>query len=836
MADNTVDEKAAFEAIKVPSQSNKVYNRECVFSFQNPYSPGGLYVNLKTFQGVGPDFLPLDQKRNRFPIYLHQQWKRKAKKDAEEDKPTNAPTKFAIGVEGGFQLDDQKIDIIKINTVVVVGPDGKKQKSYPFDGSDKVLPKNVVQSVNSVLARTDSTESKDIFAGSLEEEVKESKFAKDLVQLDNGKKIPNDHEKWACEDSGLKKNLWLNLSTGYIGSGRKETGGTEAAIKHYEDTGRKYPLVVKLGTITPEKVEIYSYAENAMVSDALIDKHLAHWGLDRKKLFQTDKDMTQLSIEAQSKAFEASLITGEGEKQEVATGVGYQGLVNFGNTCYLNSTFQLLFSVPEFKKRYVEFASRVFERSPSDPAADITTQLSKLATALNSDKYQGETDEHKKLKEDTKLPELSDPAAEVKPKMLKKAVARDHWEFSGGRQQDAQEYILHVFQAISRDAKQFPSTPGNSDLTKLFEFASEEKTVDAQSKQVGYKIQPGQTFLQVPIPKPQQSTSKKEEDPEAAQKESGEPKEKKSKTASSSSSATVAAGAKMETVEYEACFKRMLEAYTLQGYTSPVTQQKGVAYRSSRMRTFPQYLFIQMLRFEQVDMTKEGKGYQIQKIRRMANMPVELDIKMLASTGLQKGETALPKAKKAKPQAKPEIVVAVTSMGFSQNAGIRAALATQNAGAEQAVNWVLMHSQDADINDPIQDGDDDDEEEEVDAGKVSQVAAMGFNQKHAIKALKATDGDVARAIDWLFSRAGQLDDDSSSEQKKKKIEPGQNTDSPKYKIMGFISHIGDRATSGHYVCHILKDNGKWVLYNDNKVTYCEKPPLGLGYIYLYRRV
>ena len=111
-----------------------------------------------------------------------------------------------------------------------------------------------------------------------------SKYAKDLVQLDNGKKIPPNPSDWVCEvpqlslsppsawcfvfaprrhfkvhglsmrcakplvyycgvavqESGMKENLWLNLSTGTIGSGRKNwdgSGGTGAAMNHFEVIG-----------------------------------------------------------------------------------------------------------------------------------------------------------------------------------------------------------------------------------------------------------------------------------------------------------------------------------------------------------------------------------------------------------------------------------------------------------------------------------------------------------------------------------------------------------------------------------------------------------------------
>ena len=75
----------------------------------------------------------------------------------------------------------------------------------------------------------------------------ESKFAKDLKQLDNGVKIPPKGWKCACCD--LTTNLWLNLTDGSILCGRKffdGSGGNNHAVEHFHKTG--YPLAVKLGT------------------------------------------------------------------------------------------------------------------------------------------------------------------------------------------------------------------------------------------------------------------------------------------------------------------------------------------------------------------------------------------------------------------------------------------------------------------------------------------------------------------------------------------------------------------------------------------------------------
>ena len=49
-------------------------------------------------------------------------------------------------------------------------------------------------------------------------------------------------------------------------------------VQHYERT--KYPLAVKLGTITPDGADVYSYLEDDMVEDPLLNKHLAHFGID----------------------------------------------------------------------------------------------------------------------------------------------------------------------------------------------------------------------------------------------------------------------------------------------------------------------------------------------------------------------------------------------------------------------------------------------------------------------------------------------------------------------------------------------------------------------------
>lgn len=49
-------------------------------------------------------------------------------------------------------------------------------------------------------------------------------------------------------------------------------------MEYYERT--RYPLVVKLGTITPNGADVFSYAEDEMVEDPRLSEHLAHFGIN----------------------------------------------------------------------------------------------------------------------------------------------------------------------------------------------------------------------------------------------------------------------------------------------------------------------------------------------------------------------------------------------------------------------------------------------------------------------------------------------------------------------------------------------------------------------------
>jgi hypothetical protein len=57
-------------------------------------------------------------------------------------------------------------------------------------------------------------------AAAWEEERAVSKYAANLEQLTTGRRISPNPKDWKCDETGVTENLWLNLSTGHIGSGR----------------------------------------------------------------------------------------------------------------------------------------------------------------------------------------------------------------------------------------------------------------------------------------------------------------------------------------------------------------------------------------------------------------------------------------------------------------------------------------------------------------------------------------------------------------------------------------------------------------------------------------
>lgn len=118
--------------------------------------------------------------------------------------------------------------------------------------------------------------------------------------------------------------------------------------------------------------------------------------------------------------------------------------------------------------------------------------------------------------------------------------------------------------------------------------------------------------------------------------------------------------------------------------------------------------------------------------------------------------------------------------------------------------------------------------------------SMGFSRAHAVRALSLSKNNVEVAVDWAFNTPEDTSVLTTLVQSAPQSPPTQSAKpqyrdgAGKYRLIAFISHIGNHPSSGHYVAHILK-NGRWVIFNDENVALSEHPPKDLAYLYLYKR-
>ena len=63
--------------------------------------------------------------------------------------------------------------------------------------------------------------------------------------------------------------------------------------------------------------------------------------------------MVELEIDLNQKVGEWDVIQEAGSKLTPMYGPGYTGMRNLGNSCYMNSVMQVLFTIPDFQIRFV---------------------------------------------------------------------------------------------------------------------------------------------------------------------------------------------------------------------------------------------------------------------------------------------------------------------------------------------------------------------------------------------------------------------------------------------------------------------------------------------------
>jgi ubiquitin carboxyl-terminal hydrolase 5/13 len=568
-----------------------------------------------------------------------------------------------------------------------------------------------------------------------------------------------------CSLCDLQENLWLCLQCGNLGCGRAQFGGLRGhshGLEHKSSTG--HPVAVKLGSITPEgTADVYCYECDEERIDNDLGQHLAHWGIilaDREK---TEKSLTEMQVD-ENLRWEFSMTDDDGHELQKLFGGGFTGLKNLGNSCYLASTLQCLFDLPQFKERYYLPGAELPD--VEDPAQDLETQLRKLGDGLLSGRYSYPDPNSQGSKDPTEVAFQKGLA----PAMLKVLIGKGHEEFSTMRQQDAFELLLHVFKLITRSQHKAPL----QDPVRHFRFVMEQRLQCLSCNRVRYRSDE-QDNISIPVP------LRKIAQPEVGPEEALDAK---------------------NVDEYEAVtLKECLDSFTSQEIvelTCSACGSKDGFSKRSLFKTFPDVLAVNARRFVIVNWVPTKVNVPVV----VGDEPFLLDA--YKSPGHQPSEELLPEdVTESKPSfiANEEAVQQLEGMGFPRQRCEKALHATGNADANTAMEWLFAHMEDPDIDAPLEftskasAG-------TVDPEKIEMLGAMGFGPSQARKALKETGEDLERAVEWLFSHPddqGQAEEEESGgamTNSAKEI-PGSSELPASFQLHSIICHKGASIHAGY---------------------------------------
>ncbi|SMN21296.1 similar to Saccharomyces cerevisiae YBR058C UBP14 Ubiquitin-specific protease that specifically disassembles unanchored ubiquitin chains [Maudiozyma saulgeensis] len=604
-----------------------------------------------------------------------------------------------------------------------------------------------------------------------------------------------------CNDCNLDSNLWLCLYCGNIGCGREQIGieGHSHGLKHYE-THRDHCLAIKLGSLSENSNDLYCYQCDDEVKfndgNKTLSLILTKFGIDISSKMATEKTLTELQVE-QNMNWDFKMTDSQGNKLvslQANDELGC-GLLNLGNSCYLNSVIQCLINdgVSHWGEQLIEDIGVEFPMDVVYPSNNLKCQLIKLTNALKMtpDQYpQG-----------------------IKPRTFKKCIGGNHEEFSSNRQQDAMEFLTYLITQLDKKYfdKRFPTADDiNNNPSDLIRFTMEDKLQCQTCHKVKYSYNTAEA-LQLPL------------------LENDDIQDIKERLSDFFAN---------ETIEFNC--------------PSCHSDMGNVATKQARMKTFPDTLVLNPIRIKLVNWTPVKTSNEL--VLPGVDDPEEtLDMSQWKAHGFDSDKEQLMEDNETsgfKPNI--ETMSQLKEMGFSENASMRAIYATGNqpGNTESAMNWLFQHVDDADLNDPFEQPPEEDKQKnnEVDSNVLDSMLAMGLDGKLSKKALLLNQGDVNRSIEWVFNNMdddGEIDEISTTtniDGNNNEVKEYGYTEPPRYKLRGVVCHKGNSVHSGHYVAFIRKSvpdmpGEQWVLYNDEKIVLAQDTQeiRQNGYIYFYSR-
>uniref|UniRef100_A0A915J2Y5 Ubiquitin carboxyl-terminal hydrolase n=1 Tax=Romanomermis culicivorax TaxID=13658 RepID=A0A915J2Y5_ROMCU len=762
-----------------------VYKDDCALCFATPESPNGILICVDHRLGFCPQHVKIHD-CHKFLQYIRRRRRLKEGRDSSSAKsdavantdsrpknqddamgsPSNKISKLGIGIEGGLSLDTTRFETVEKYYLFANYPNENSKKEISVEKCPDPVVDRIIKAESAYKKREIDTMSS-TWDGSVRFITKHA----NIEQFKQSEPIClTQCEAEACTKT---ENLWLNLTDGSVFCGRKfadGSGGNGHAKEHYELTG--FPLVVNLGTLSPDVAEIYSYdpQEDDMVIDPNLDDHLKFFGLNRYTMVKTEKTILEKELEFNI-SWEYSSIQEDGKVLVPVYGPGFVGIHNLGNSCYINSFIQALGQMVRIQNRIDALKNEIFAalNARCNPFEDFKVQLIKLLTSLQCATYSCDPATVEK-KDDFEAPENG-----VRPLDFRHLIGRDHSEFSTKRQQDVEEFAHYL-----ADLCRIYFGPSANPLLPLNHLALVKTGNQANDY---YKIQCVYDVI-FPI------------DDEMVAASSSADKEKPRRN-------------------LVAQMKKMIE--------NPASAVMGCA---SLLCTFPQYFLIKFYQFKVNRHAHHGPNNRPLKLayaleveekidfgflRHKGFFPsTELDASKIVISGHQETLATIKRSRsksparqaddheKDSPAKVTELRAQLAAIGCDiyKEVQLKKALRSTN-NIEMAINFLM-------------DGQADDVAEEKIVQPTQASSATGTVSQ--VK-LHDTLADVSIMI--------------------KELKAMDNTRTI-YSLKGIISHIGASTDTGHYVFHAKKGD-KWYIFNDEKVACSKNPPKEFGYVYVFER-
>lgn len=324
--------------------------------------------------------------------------------------------------------------------------------------------------------------------------------------------------------------------------------------------------------------------------------------------------------------------------------------------------------------------------------------------------------------------------------MFKNLIGKNHPDFSSKQQQDVQEYLLHVINMLERHSR---NTDNPADALK---FQVEDRVECGASGKVKYTKR-DEYCLSLHIPLSMATN----------QDEVHEYEEKVAEAESRGQKLDPALEVRPR-IPLQYCLDRFVQVETVEQFYSSAIDGQTIAKKTARLATMPDYLILHLKKFTL------REDWTCVKLDVAIEIPDQLDLSALRSTGQQPNEELLPDLDKAPPQPEYDqnIMSQLFDMGFPAEACKRACFFTKNSGLEAATEWLMQHISDSDFGDPfVPPGTGASAQVSgftPDPNGLEMLMGMGFNTSQATKALKETGNNVERAADWIFSHQMEVDD------------------------------------------------------------------------------